>query len=145
MLLIYLMIVCFLVSFESLFFCTVSTLFFFFLMIRRPPRSTRTDTLFPYTTLFRAHEPATPARKFVLVDASVAIVIRSIREGLICRIGKGVVRPFVDPACSALPVNFHGEPSECFQDNRILVCTVECNHGVKIGSASCRERVCQYV
>src|SRR3546814_21194954 len=34
----------------------------FFLMIRRPPRSTRTDTLFPYTTLFRssrrrAHAP----------------------------------------------------------------------------------------
>src|SRR3546814_13264038 len=28
--------------------------FFFFLMIRRPPRSTRTDTLFPYTTLFRS-------------------------------------------------------------------------------------------
>src|SRR3546814_2240384 len=30
------------------------SLFFFFLMIRRPPRSTRTDTLFPYTTLFRS-------------------------------------------------------------------------------------------
>src|SRR3546814_6232838 len=29
---------------------------FFFLMIRRPPRSTRTDTLFPYTTLFRSSE-----------------------------------------------------------------------------------------
>src|SRR3546814_17608166 len=28
--------------------------FFFFLIIRRPPRSTRTDTLFPYTTLFRS-------------------------------------------------------------------------------------------
>src|SRR3546814_21037818 len=27
---------------------------FFFLMIRRPPRSTRTDTRFPYTTLFRS-------------------------------------------------------------------------------------------
>src|SRR3546814_20185668 len=27
---------------------------FFFLMIRRPPRSTRTDTLFPYTSLFRS-------------------------------------------------------------------------------------------
>src|SRR3546814_12711743 len=27
---------------------------FFFLMIRQPPRSTRTDTLFPYTTLFRS-------------------------------------------------------------------------------------------
>src|SRR3546814_13239577 len=29
-------------------------LYFFFLMIRPPPRSTRTDTLFPYTTLFRS-------------------------------------------------------------------------------------------
>src|SRR3546814_17971946 len=29
--------------------------FFFFLMIRRPPGSTRTDTLFPYTTLFRSY------------------------------------------------------------------------------------------
>src|SRR3546814_6187171 len=28
---------------------------FFFLMFRRPPRSTRTDTLFPYTTLFRSY------------------------------------------------------------------------------------------
>src|SRR3546814_6894967 len=28
--------------------------YFFFLRIRRPPRSTRTDTLFPYTTLFRS-------------------------------------------------------------------------------------------
>src|SRR3546814_16875519 len=33
------------------------TFFFFFLMIRRPPRSTRTDTLFPYTTLFRSCFP----------------------------------------------------------------------------------------
>src|SRR3546814_10851695 len=31
-----------------------SFLLFFFLMILRPPRSTRTDTLFPYTTLFRS-------------------------------------------------------------------------------------------
>src|SRR3546814_3220376 len=29
-------------------------------MIRRPPRSTRTDTLFPYTTLYRSHEFCTP-------------------------------------------------------------------------------------
>src|SRR3546814_1627117 len=39
----------------SLFFFIVF-LFFFFLMIRRPPRSTRTYTLFPYTTLFRSPE-----------------------------------------------------------------------------------------
>src|SRR3546814_11945486 len=35
-------------------YCYPSVLFVFFLMIRRPPRSTRTDTLFPYTTLFRS-------------------------------------------------------------------------------------------
>src|SRR3546814_16907437 len=47
---------------------------FFFLMIRRPPRSTRTDTLFPYTTLFRSRnadrapaEPGDPADD-LLVD-----------------------------------------------------------------------------
>src|SRR3546814_12440327 len=33
---------------------------FFFLMIRRPPRSTRTDTLFPYTTLFRSRPRGSP-------------------------------------------------------------------------------------
>src|SRR3546814_19882908 len=43
------MVVCFFVS-------------FFFLMLRRPPRSTRTDTLVPYTTLFRsAHRPGGPS------------------------------------------------------------------------------------
>src|SRR3546814_2009006 len=34
------------------------SLCFFFLMIRRPPRSTRTDTLFPYTTRFRSRRCA---------------------------------------------------------------------------------------
>src|SRR3546814_4478109 len=42
--------------------CPVLSMFvFFFLMIRRPPRSTRTDTLFPYTTLFRSSACATTA------------------------------------------------------------------------------------
>src|SRR3546814_19335248 len=34
--------------------CCVTIFFIFLLMIRLPPRSTRTDTLFPYTTLFRS-------------------------------------------------------------------------------------------
>src|SRR3546814_16857793 len=42
-------------------------LLFFFLMLLRPPRSTRTDTLFPYTTLVRSaggqHQFRHPARK----------------------------------------------------------------------------------
>src|SRR3546814_9000593 len=42
----------------------------FFLMIRRPPRSTRTDTLFPYTTLFRSPRTRTwqPGRRDCLVS-----------------------------------------------------------------------------
>src|SRR3546814_2701296 len=42
------------VSFFFFVLSFIHFLFFFFLMIRRPPRSTRTDTLFPYTTLFRS-------------------------------------------------------------------------------------------
>src|SRR3546814_16812873 len=38
--------------------CMRLCIVFFFLMIRRPPRSTRTDTLFPYTTLFRSSPAA---------------------------------------------------------------------------------------
>src|SRR3546814_9707166 len=44
--------VCFVIL--LLYFFSLCFFFFFFLMIRRPPRSTRTDTLFPYTTLFRS-------------------------------------------------------------------------------------------
>src|SRR3546814_2355232 len=41
-------------------------------MIRRPPRSTRTDTLFPYTTLFRSHDHA-------IVDREVIGLARRLR------------------------------------------------------------------
>src|SRR3546814_14182154 len=44
---------CVLISYSLLRDCIVVG-FVFFLMIRRPPRSTRTDTLFPCTTLFRS-------------------------------------------------------------------------------------------
>src|SRR3546814_11834710 len=43
--------------------CYLLGIFVFFLMIRRPPRSTRTDTLFPYTTLFRSSESPDVHRK----------------------------------------------------------------------------------
>src|SRR3546814_20718258 len=42
----------------ELFLCFI---IFVVLMIRRPPRSTRTDTLFPYTTLFRSRDGCQPA------------------------------------------------------------------------------------
>src|SRR3546814_11714957 len=67
--------------------------FVFFLMIRRPPRSTRTDTLFPYTTLFRSpsHQKprvsatASPRRRWPAtcifpVGAATAQATRTTRE-----------------------------------------------------------------
>src|SRR3546814_15415487 len=56
----------------------------FFLMIRRPPRSTRTDTLFPYTTLFRSSP----------VGASAA--------GAVPAAGAGVDATGAQPAASAM-------------------------------------------
>src|SRR3546814_7435657 len=41
---------------------------FFFLMIRRPPRSTRTDTLFPYTTLFRSENTGAGGCRRLILD-----------------------------------------------------------------------------
>src|SRR3546814_14731223 len=49
-------------SFNLMFSFLMFFLLFFFLMIRRPPRSTRTDTLFPYTTLFRSFVDETDAK-----------------------------------------------------------------------------------
>src|SRR3546814_6880046 len=46
---------------------------FFFLMIRRPPRSTRTDTLFPYTTLFRSDQLVEQPAPLVVVDGSAVV------------------------------------------------------------------------
>src|SRR3546814_11427817 len=48
------MLYCILLFYSDVDPCDVICCSFFFLMIRRPPRSTRTDTLFPYTTLFRS-------------------------------------------------------------------------------------------
>src|SRR3546814_3750749 len=58
--------------------------FFFFLMIRRPPRSTRTDTLFPYTTLFRSldlHDAVDRKGRCDLGDCAVCKPCRSYYPG----------------------------------------------------------------
>src|SRR3546814_2164665 len=54
-------------------FPPISTVFFF-LMSRRPPRSTRTDTLFPYTTLFRSLAHAAGQRLAGLADLGLVAV-----------------------------------------------------------------------
>src|SRR6188508_1300813 len=53
---------------------------FFFLMIRRPPRSTRLNTLFPYTTLFRSDDLVFPAVE--TTDPKIERAMRQIGENL---------------------------------------------------------------
>src|SRR3546814_8417067 len=48
-------------------------------MIRLPPRSTRTDTLFPYTTLFRS--PGGPAQSFIAARHRVVVDRAAVDEG----------------------------------------------------------------
>src|SRR3546814_13498041 len=47
-------------------------------MIRRPPRSTRTDTLFPYTTLFRSADPGEP---FLVRNPELRVDRRTLEVG----------------------------------------------------------------
>src|SRR3546814_10266145 len=81
--------------------CTVC-----FLMIRRPPRSTRTDTLFPYTTLFRslgrfnvdnllAALGALVSRGVSLIDAAAALEQANTVPGRIEGFRGGKAKPLV--------------------------------------------------
>src|SRR3546814_2539100 len=51
-------------------------------MIRRPPRSTRTDTLFPYTTLVRS-DPVSETRKEIVVIPNFEKAAKAAHEALI--------------------------------------------------------------
>src|SRR3546814_19165134 len=56
-------------------------LLLFFLMIRRPPRSTRTDKLFPYTTLFRSATPTHHVFGFGHLDQPPTDVVVGALDG----------------------------------------------------------------
>src|SRR3546814_2782431 len=73
-----------------------------FLMIRRPPRSTRTDTLFPYTTLFRSRGPTTAAGAL----GDLAGAPRPVAVNLVgaLRRRRRVVAAEVVPRCLRRPV-----------------------------------------
>src|SRR3546814_13476050 len=97
-------------------------------MIRRPPRSTRTDTLFPYTTLFRASERVEymisgtntngdPARSIGYQWTRECSETLYIRQKIVL---DGRAAGMQWPVCS----NWNA---------------------LEIGRASCRARVCQYV
>src|SRR3546814_16014857 len=109
-------------------------------MRRRPPRSTRTDTLFPYTTLFRSmvapllkvmFDPCCPIKLFV-------IVVGEEPENVVVELA----------AVEMLPATF--DTLSKVTDDPVVVATSPVTSPLtvpesSIGRASCRARVCQYV
>src|SRR3546814_11596941 len=127
----------------------VFILCFFFLMIRRPPRSTRTDTLFPYTTLFRS--------KAKLRNVTRVMVLPLLLEccSQFGQFPRGQRFAGAHPVDDQ-PVMFGpavldeienvlaegiAERQVGIDEDHLVVLAL----GLEIGSASCRERVCQYV
>src|SRR3546814_12529946 len=111
-------------------------------MILRPPRSTRTDTLFPYTTLFRSGAPspfgssAHPAND--VQEADKAAFLYSCKHR--CR--SGSQRCKYSHMRQLRPANIDLESRIAVADD------IDCPRTpaiLQIGSATCRERVCQYV
>src|SRR3546814_18169946 len=96
----------------------------FFLMIRQPPISTRTDTLFPYTTLFlsgRDEDVDLMNRDHLTDPIEIAILVVGLEVAAVdpCLGGASIVDALL------------GHADEDVER--------------EIGRASCRERVCQYV
>src|SRR3546814_3876699 len=61
-------------------------------MIRRPPRSTRTDTLFPYTTLFRSRNPGRMPPPFERGESGrrLSCLVNNYRRARHARRGRGL-------------------------------------------------------
>src|SRR3546814_17795035 len=86
-------------------------------MLLRPPSSTRTDTLFPYTTLVRscrrqAVRPSTPVcpmhepiqNQFDLSSLDLADILGTIEEEVRARLGEGEVAEYID-SLAAVPLD----------------------------------------
>src|SRR3546814_3805335 len=150
-----------------------SFVFFFFLIIRRPPRSTRTDTLFPHPTLFRAaHRTRNAARSLggpgehAGIGMATRLPLRdaALTNGVLIH-GLDYDDTHIQAAthitCSLLPTAIGGAAQEGLDGKDLLAAYVAGHEvicrigsvtegqwhivGFQIGRASCRERVCTYV
>src|SRR3546814_15277999 len=126
-------------------------------MILRPPRSTRPDTLFPYTPLFRSRAVNSGPSQDALFSALCRILplsaliarrlpIRQVAKMAIAWIAifalallLATQRHRVAAAWSSLHEAVFGTSS------RVSGRTIRIPMAEEIGRASCRERVCQYV
>src|SRR3546814_20005593 len=97
-------------------------------MIRRPPRSTRTDTLFPYTTLFRSQWA--DVAEDGLIDLRKTGSFRG--KGTLQQKANEVLKSAWETGDSAAVIAAMAEFRRLYQNDQI-------------GRESCREEVCQYV
>src|SRR3546814_13549838 len=114
-------------------------------MTRLPPRSTRTDTLFPYTTLFRS----SPRQRLPGAGHVVARRLSdrgSGRDGPLVGEALGEQQVLEDPASGTVAPAADHEPAiaRC-RLHLAPVSSATAGERRQIGRASCRERVFQYV
>src|SRR3546814_19909521 len=111
-------------------------------MIRRPPRSTRTDTLFPYTTLFRSASLVdAPGARCGQVNLGVGVVEALLERGhqvVALMLGNG--RHEIAPVFGIEPAHAVEKPLDL-----ALAAEEDAAQPQEIGRASCRERVGQYM
>src|SRR3546814_20769407 len=119
-------------------------------MVRRPPRPTLTDTLFPYTTLFRSILPVDVIRATDFVLPAIEIVDFRVARAP----GMNLIDTVADlAACGAVVLGANPRPLEAIDIRRVRGSIIRNGKieqegeasAVQIGRASCRERVCQYV
>src|SRR3546814_13828643 len=126
---------------------------FFFFMLRRPPRSTRTDPLFPYTTLSRStrREPAQPpfiaaqllpppASPVALPPVSLSAAPADVKPPRPLPRPQAPPKPRKADGVLAAVATAHDPNARTPPDPEAIAPPAE-----EIGRASCRERVCQYV
>src|SRR3546814_14246310 len=121
-------------------------------MIRRPPRSTRTDTLFPYTTLFRSRFFEAGCSDATISFQKGAILLDFDRDA---RTFSGALMSAIADVRAAGAKVVHVEPDHLVSLAEIAVRAkisraaatnyAKGSRGQEIGIASCRARVCQYV
>src|SRR3546814_11688993 len=103
-------------------------------MIRRPPRSTRTDTLFPYTTLFRSRAGAT-GTAITLATAQDADQLAAIEK---------LIGAPIPPMTGAAEPEPEKKPVKKARARKAAEPETRKQAPPEIGRASCRENVFQY-
>src|SRR3546814_20224759 len=118
-------------------------------MIRRPPRSTRTDTLFPYTTLFRSSDRAkyNAANRSERLDALGRLdTMGNDQHAHNCAARRTDGRSgYLPPAVSSFQPSIRLSRKQVGCGDVSLHRSVRTEANGKNGRASCRERVCMYV